>query len=41
VAPNTVPFDNSKIRKMKINAKMLGRTQCEFAQATNKGIPEN
>ena len=26
-APNTVPFDNSQMRKVKINAKMLGRTQ--------------
>ena len=26
-APNTVPFDNSQMRKVKINAKILGRTQ--------------
>ena len=26
-APNTVPFDNSQMRKVKINVKMLGRTQ--------------
>ena len=40
-APNTVSFYNSTVRKVKINAKMLGSTQYELAQATNKGIPEN
>ena len=41
MAPNTMAFDNSKMRKVEINAEMLGSTQYKLAQATNKGIPEN
>ena len=37
--PNTVPFDNSKIRKVKINAKWLGETNTNWRKRRIKESP--